>query len=107
MRLLEIFKELAAAGAHNLDLVTPTHYTSLLTRLLHDNPQPLPVVWNSSGYELVPELRGLEGAVDVYLPDLKYFDARAAGLYSRRARLLPRCKRRAAGNGASDGGLRL
>ena len=81
-RLLEIFKELAAAGAHNLDLVTPTHYTSLLTRLLHDNPQPLPVVWNSSGYELVPKLRGLEGAVDVYLPDLKYFDARAAGLYS-------------------------
>ena len=81
-RLLEIFEELAAAGAHNLDLVTPTHYTSLLTRLLHDNPQPLPVVWNSSGYELVPKLRGLEGAVDVYLPDLKYFDARAAGLYS-------------------------
>lgn len=69
-RLREIFYELKNAGAHNLNLITPTHYTQQLAPLLKD--APLPVVWNSSGYESVSSLKLLEGSVDVYLPDLKF-----------------------------------
>ena len=72
-RLEEIFSELAAQGAHNLNLVTPTHYTEALLPLLER--APLPVVWNSSAYESVQTLRKLEGKVDIYLPDLKFADA--------------------------------
>ena len=79
-RLLAIFSELEEQGVHNLDLVTPTHYTSLLADLLQRHPQRLPVVWNSSGYERVELLRCLEGSVDVYLPDLKYHSEEAAEL---------------------------
>jgi len=63
-------------GAHNIDLVTPTHYTDVLVRVLKRIKPRLhvPVVWNSSGYERVETLRGLEGLVDIYLPDFKYMD---------------------------------
>ncbi len=81
-RLVEIFRELAKAGAHNIDLVTPTHYTSLLARLLEENPQPVPVVWNSAGYECVEQLQRLEGRVQIYLPDLKYYSAQAGAQLS-------------------------
>lgn len=69
-RLREIFYKLKNAGAQNLNLITPTHYTQQLVPLLRD--APLPVVWNSSGYESVSSLKLLEGNVDVYLPDLKF-----------------------------------
>lgn len=69
-RLKAIFAELAAQGAHNINLVTPTHYTEQLLPLLDD--VPLPVVWNSSAYESVETLKKLEGKVDIYLPDLKF-----------------------------------
>ena len=71
-RLCAIFDELIAAGAHNLNLVNPTHYTERLARVLRKYNSPVPVVWNSSGYESVETLRQLEGLVDVYLPDYKY-----------------------------------
>ena len=58
-------------GAHNLNFVNPTHYAHLLIKLL-DTPFPVPIVWNTSGYERVETLRGLAGKVDIYLPDLKY-----------------------------------
>lgn len=70
-RLREIFGELIAQGAHNIDLVTPTHFTPAILEALQE-PLPVPVVWNSGGYETAETLRRLEGKVQVYLPDLKY-----------------------------------
>lgn len=80
-RLLEIFDELKAQGAHNINLVTPSHYTRPLSALL--DRAPLPVVWNSSAYEDKSTLRLLEGKVDIYLPDLKYSLDEVATKYSR------------------------
>ena len=70
-RLREIFRELIAQGAHNLNLVTPTHFTPWSLKALDPAP-PVPVVWNCGGYERVETLRTLEGKVQIYLPDLKY-----------------------------------
>lgn len=75
--LTERILALRDAGAACLDLVTPTHYTRELVPLLRSLKPRLgiPVVWNSGGYETVDSLRLLEGLVDVYLPDCKYFSA--------------------------------
>lgn len=70
-RLREIIQELIAQGAHNLNLVTPTHFTPWILEALAPAP-PVPVVWNCGGYEKVETLRTLEGHVQIYLPDLKY-----------------------------------
>ena len=70
-RLREIFQELVDQGAHNLNLVTPTHFTPWILEALDPAP-PVPVVWNCGGYERVETLRTLEGKVQIYLPDLKY-----------------------------------
>lgn len=76
-RLRAIFFELIAQGAHCIDLVTPTHFTPWIAEALRE-PLPVPVVWNSSGYERAETLRTLEGKVQIYLPDLKYADAAPA-----------------------------
>lgn len=80
-RLREICRELIAQGAHNINLVNPTHYAHAVARLL-EQPLPVPVVWNTGGYDKVDTLRTLEGKVDIYLPDLKYMDAAPAARYS-------------------------
>lgn len=80
-RLRAIFTELAAQGVHNINLVTGAHFSSAIAEALTPKP-PLPVVWNSGGYESVEALRLLEGKVDVWLPDLKYSDAALAGRLS-------------------------
>ena len=71
-------------GAHNLNLVTPTPYARQLIPLLKAlKPRlSIPVVYNCGGYEDVETLRALEGLVDVWLPDFKYFDADLAKRYS-------------------------
>lgn len=72
-RLREIFEELIAEGAHNINLVTPTHFLPSILPAL--TPKlPVPVVYNCGGYERVETLQVLEGLVDIYLPDLKYAD---------------------------------
>ena len=71
-RLREIFWELIAQGAACIDLVTPTHFTPVILEALGEETWPVPVVWNSGGYEKAETLRRLEGKVQVYLPDLKY-----------------------------------
>ena len=81
-RLGEICDELIAQGAHNINFVNPTHYAHAVKALLESHPLPVPVVWNTGGYDRVETLRGLEGLVDIYLPDLKYLDAGTAGRYS-------------------------
>ena len=80
-RLREICRELISQGAHNIDLVNPTHFSHVLERVLEE-PLPVPVVWNSGGYDLPETLRRLEGKVDIYLPDLKYLDEAGAARYS-------------------------
>ena len=80
-RLREIFRELIAAGAHNIDLVNPTHYAHVVATALEE-PLPVPVVWNSGGYDRVETLRALEGKIQIYLPDFKYPDAQGAKDYA-------------------------
>lgn len=80
-RLREIFAELAAAGAHNIDLVNPTHYAHAVAQAL-EVPPPLPVVWNSGGYDRVETLRALAGKIQIYLPDFKYPDPQGAETYA-------------------------
>lgn len=76
-RLRAIFADLKAQGAHNINLVNPTHFAHAIRRAL-DVPPGLPVVWNTGGYERVETLRAMAGKVDVYLPDLKYTRAETA-----------------------------
>ena len=79
--LAALMLELQLSGAHNINLVTPSHHTPQVRRALitaRANGLALPVVWNSSAYESVAALQTLEGLVDIYLPDLKHLDARAA-----------------------------
>ena len=81
--LYAVFGRLADQGAACIELVTPTHFTHVLAKVL-ERPVPggLPVVWNSGGYERRPALRTLEGRIDVYLPDLKYLTPALAKKYS-------------------------
>ena len=81
-RLRTICEELITQGAHNLNFVNPTHYAHVLSALLENWRPPVPVVFNTGGYDKVDTLRTLEGKVDIYLPDLKYLDGDTAGRYS-------------------------
>lgn len=84
-RLAEIFTELQQKGANNINLVTPTHYVPEIIeaiKLARKNGLSLPIVYNSSGYEKVHTLKLLEGYVDVYLPDMKYFSPFLSKKYS-------------------------
>ena len=79
--LRQLFGELIDQGAENIDLVTPTHFLPDILPAL--TPKlPVPVVFNCGGYERVETLQELEGKVDIYLPDLKYADARLAAALS-------------------------
>lgn len=73
-RLAEIFRELEAQGAHNINLVSPTPHIPVILEALGRYRPSVPIVYNSSGFERVETLRALEGWVDVYLPDFKYAD---------------------------------
>ena len=80
-RLREIYFELIAQGAHNIDLVTPMHYSDQVLKSLEE-PLPVPVVCNTNGYEDLENLRRWEGKAQIYLPDFKYSDNAAAARYS-------------------------
>ena len=81
-RLLKIFDELKDKGAHNINLVNPTHYAEKLSDLLEKREKQLPVVYNSSGYERVETLKKLEEKIDIFLPDLKYINPDKSQKYS-------------------------
>ena len=70
--LAEIFSRLAEQGAHNINLVNPTHFAAPIAEALRLQKPPVPVVYNSGGYESLETLKMLEGLIDIYLPDLKY-----------------------------------
>lgn len=69
-------------GVHNINLVTPTHYSRSIIEALSGLELGIPVVWNSSGYESVETLRRLEGLVQIYMPDFKYYKPDLARRYS-------------------------
>lgn len=80
-RLREIYSELINQGAHNINLVTGTHFINAIAKSLEE-PLPVPVVYNCGGYESINSLRLLENKVQIYLPDLKYSDDELALKYS-------------------------
>lgn len=85
-RLSDIFIELAGKGANNINLVTPGQYIPDIVWAVNNaksRGMKLPIIYNTSGYENVTELKLLEGIVDVYLPDFKYMDSTLSAMYSR------------------------
>lgn len=85
-RLSDIFMELADKGANNINLVTRGQYIPDIVWAVNDaksRGMKLPIIYNTSGYENVTELKLLEGIVDVYLPDFKYMDSTLSARYSR------------------------
>lgn len=85
-RLAEIFLELQEQNANNINLVTPGQYVPHIieaVELARSRGLHIPIVYNTSGYEKVETLKRLEGIVDIYLPDFKYFDSRTAARYSK------------------------
>ena len=84
-RLSEIFLELQEKGAHNINLVTPTHFVPHIIEALDKAKAEgltLPILYNCGGYESVQTLRLLRGYIDIYLPDFKYWSEDIAAKYS-------------------------
>ena len=80
--LVDIFKQLEAKGVHNINLVTPTHFTEQIIKALDLYKPAVPIVWNTSGYESVETIKKLKNYVDIYLTDLKYFSRFLSTEYS-------------------------
>ena len=80
--LAETFVKLQKSGVHNINLVTPSHYVSQISEALDLAKLKIPVVYNSSGYDLCNALEMLDGRVRVFLPDFKYMDGRLAQKFS-------------------------
>lgn len=84
-RLAKIFFELKDQGANNINLVTPTHFIPHIIKALDIAKKQnlgIPIVYNTSGYEKAETLKMLDGYVDIYLPDFKYYDEDSAKEYS-------------------------
>lgn len=83
-QLVSLMLYLQDSGAHNINLVTPSNYMNLLkdTLKIAKSQLKIPIVWNSSGYETVQNLKKLDGLVDIYLPDFKYSNDDLAWEYS-------------------------
>ena len=84
-KLGEIFLKLQDMGAHNINLVTPTHYVpqiAYILRKIKNHELKIPVVYNTSSYENIGTLMIMRGLVDIYLADLKYYDDSLAEKYS-------------------------
>lgn len=85
-RLSEIFVDLQRKGAHNINLVTPSHYSIQIREAIiiaRGKGLSIPIIYNSNGYENVEELKKLEGLIDIYLPDIKYYDNKYSLRYSK------------------------
>lgn len=92
-RLAQIFKELEDKGAHNINLVSPTHYVPQIINALEIYRPNIPIIYNSSGYENVETIRLLKDYIDVYLVDFKYIDSKKAFLYSNDINYPDICKK--------------
>lgn len=83
--LTKIFLEEQAKGAHNINLVTPTMYVPQIIeslKIAKKNGLRLPIIYNTNGYENVETIKMLEGYIDIYLPDLKYYSNELSKKYS-------------------------
>ena len=90
--LATIFKNLESEGAHNINLVTPTHFIDSIIEALNIYRPNIPIVYNSSGYESVDTLRRFKGYVDIYLMDFKYIDENKSQQYSNAPNYPEVCK---------------
>lgn len=84
-RLFDIFFELKEQGAHNINLVTPTHYLPHILPVIQkakDEGIGIPFIYNCGGYEKVDALKAAEGLMDIYLPDFKYMSSALSARYS-------------------------
>lgn len=82
-RLAEIFKELEQKGAHNINLVSPSHYALQIKQALDIYRPAIPIVYNSNGYEDINTLKLLKNYIDVYLVDFKFFDEMLSQKYCK------------------------
>lgn len=83
--LAEIFKKLENDGAHNINLVNPTHYSTQIIKALDIYRPNIPIVWNTHGYEAPDTLKLVDPYVDVYLTDLKYFKPSRSLRYAKKS----------------------
>ena len=81
-QLSEEYRRLEAMGVHNIEFVTPTHYTEAIIESLKIYKPSIPIIYNSSGYDKVETVKRLEGFVNIYLPDFKYSDNELAKRFS-------------------------
>lgn len=92
-RLSDIFLELEEKGANNINLVTPTHFIPQIVIALETSKKhglSIPTVYNTGSYEEVSSLRLLDGLIDIYLPDLKYYSGELSLAYSNAADYFPK-----------------
>lgn len=85
-RLSDIFMELQEKGANNINLVTPTHYVPQIMEALDiakSKGLSLPILYNTNGYDTLETIKSLDGYIDVYLPDFKYFNDKYSVKYSK------------------------
>jgi putative pyruvate formate lyase activating enzyme len=90
--------ELQNKGCHNINIVTPTHYSAVILKALDiaaEKGLRLPIVYNTSGWERIEILKVLDGIVDIYLPDFKYWDSDMSAKYSSGAESYPEITRQA------------
>ena len=91
--LASIFKQLELAGAHNINLVTPTHFTEQIIDALKIYRPHIPIVWNTSGFERVETIEHLKDYVDIFLTDLKYFSEELSAKYSLAPNYFKECSK--------------
>ena len=97
-KLAQMMLGLQKIGCHNINLVTPTHYSALILRALDIAAAQglrLPIVYNTSGWERLEIIEFLDGIVDIYLPDFKYWESDMADKYSSGAERYPELTRKA------------
>lgn len=82
-QLADVMRALEDEGVHNINFVTPTHFTPAILKALDLYRPSLPLVWNTSGYENLETLKLLEGAIDIYLPDFKHYSSRMGQLCAK------------------------
>ena len=81
--LASIFKELEDRGAHNINLVNPTHFLEQISKAFEIYKPNIPVVYNTHGYESIESLEKANSFVDVYLPDLKFYSSLLSKRYTK------------------------
>lgn len=91
--LASLFKQLEDAGAHNINLVSPTHFTNQIIEALKIYRPKIPIIWNTSGFERAETIQKLKGFVDIFLTDIKYFSADLSKKFSLAPNYFEECSK--------------